>query len=126
MKTTSAVTDEITVHFGFWNMAGGVFPITMSRMAPPPTDVTIPRISIPKRSISFLMASMLPEIANAMEPMISNTDIKFVTLISSPLRFLRLAPICAVHLTYHTYDLIVYYKIQFIYIRIKYSLFIFR
>ena len=58
--------------------------MTMSRMAPPPTDVTMPRIRMPNRSISFLMASMLPDIANAIDPMISNTDIKFVTLISSP------------------------------------------
>ena len=59
--------------------------MTMSRMAPPPTDVTMPRIRMPNRSISFFMASMLPDIANAIDPMISNTDIKFVTLISSPL-----------------------------------------
>ena len=39
---------------------------------------------------------LIHNIANAMEPMISNTDIKFVTLISSPL---RLAPRGAVHLT---------------------------
>ena len=58
-------------------------PRTMSLIIPPPTAVTIPRITTPRMSIFFLMAVMAPDRAKATVPIISNTkSIYSMSLIS--------------------------------------------
>ena len=61
---------------GFLNAAGGVEPMTRSRMMPPPVAVRSARILTPKMSIFFLIPAMAPDTAKATVPMMSVIKMK--------------------------------------------------
>lgn len=70
---------------GFLNITGGVTPISTSLTIPPPTAVQSARIFIPNKSIFFLLATITPEIAKAIVPIISMTKLN-VAFIHTPIK----------------------------------------
>ena len=61
-------------------MRGGVCPIIISLMIPPPTPVVRPSIVIPMRSMPFSSPRVAPEMAKAMVPIISSAKTIFSRL----------------------------------------------